>query len=557
VDAAHHEVVDSIYTQLTGATRVFLRQTVSGLPVYNGELQVNINRDGRVMGVANAFLADGANALNTTTPALDAAGAVASAAVHLGLSPRDEISVAPIESRLMVLPIRQGEARLVWNFQIHTADLEHVYDFTVDAVSGKVWTRFDWVADGTYRVYEQPIESPNHTSPAPPADGRTLAVDPEDATASPSGWLAAPSSVMAGNNVHACADLDGNNVCDTPEPTCTGTTCDFAIDLTQAPSAYVPAAITNLFYWNNIIHDIQYQYGFDEPNGNFQEDNFGNGGLGSDSVDADAQNGGTCNPSFTTPPDGTNPRMQMFVCPGADPAHDSDLDDLVIVHEYAHGISNRLVGGPANTGCLENDQQPGEGISDFLGLIYTAEVGDAGDDSRSIATYLFGQPPTGPGLRPLPYTTDFAVNPRTYSDVATHTIPHGVGFIWASAAWEVYWELVNARGFDPDLYDALGTAGNQRAMLYLTEGLKNAACSPTFLDVRDGMLQAAMDNHGGEDVCTMWFGFARRGQGTDASTTGPDDHNPVDGFVLPPECRAIFDDGFESGDTSAWTATVP
>ena len=40
---------------------------------------------------------------------------------------------------------------------------------------------------GNFRVYEQPIESPQHTTPLPPADARSLQLSPEDATASPNG----------------------------------------------------------------------------------------------------------------------------------------------------------------------------------------------------------------------------------------------------------------------------------------------------------------------------------------------------------------------------------
>ena len=80
---------------------------------------------------------------------------------------------------------------------------------------------------------------------------------------------------------------------------------DFPLNLAQAPSTYRPAAVTNLFYWNNIIHDVQYQYGFDEAAGNFQINNYGRGGLGNDRVHAEAQDGGgTNNANFVTPPDG-------------------------------------------------------------------------------------------------------------------------------------------------------------------------------------------------------------------------------------------------------------
>jgi extracellular elastinolytic metalloproteinase len=137
--------------------------------------------------------------------------------------------------------------------------------------------------------------------------------------------------------------------------------------------------VTNLFYWNNIIHDVQYQYGFDEAAGNFQVNNYGRGGLGNDSVRAEAQDGaGTNNANFGTPADGQRPRMQMFIWTAANPDRDGDLDAGIIVHEYGHGISNRLVGGPANVNCLTNTQQPGEGLSDWWALAYTARTSDTG-----------------------------------------------------------------------------------------------------------------------------------------------------------------------------------
>ena len=129
-------------------------------------------------------------------------------------------------------------------------------------------------------------------------------------------------------------------------------------------------------------------YGFDEEAGNFQENNYGNGGSESDSVNAEAQDGsGTCNANFGTPPDGSNPTMQMYVCDDKD----GDFDNLVIVHEYGHGISNRLTGGPTNTGCLSNNEQMGEGWSDYYGVLMTIKPGDSGTDARGVGTYLFGQ----------------------------------------------------------------------------------------------------------------------------------------------------------------------
>ena len=89
---------------------------------------------------------------------------------------------------------------------------------------------------------------------------------------------------------------------------------DFELDLSGPPESYQAAAVTNLFYWNNVIHDVLYGYGFDEKSGNFQFNNFGpNAGKGGDPVRAEAQDGsGRNNANFATPPDGFAPRMQMF-----------------------------------------------------------------------------------------------------------------------------------------------------------------------------------------------------------------------------------------------------
>ena len=234
----------------------------------------------------------------------------------------------------------------------------------------------------------------------------------------------------------------------------------------------------------------------------------------------------------------------MFTCANATPERDGDLDNGVIMHEYGHGISNRLVGGPSNVGCLGNRQQPGEGLSDWWALAYTAEVGDAGTDKRGMGTYLFGQAADGDGIRPQPYSTDPLINDYTYETIGSGvSVPHGVGSVWAQGYWEVYWTLVGAHGFSaslkppPDFLDPVAWKGNHRALLYINEGLKNSACSPTFLDVRDGIIQAATDNYSGQDVCLLWDAFAAFGLGIDAVSGGPNSTSPTNGFDVPLECK--------------------
>ncbi|MBP9824575.1 MAG: M36 family metallopeptidase [Thermoanaerobaculia bacterium] len=522
-DLDDYEVTNVVPSRATGLTHIYLRQRHAGLPVYNAQLQINIKDDGRVLSVHNQFLPRIAAAAGPAEPALSVPEAVASLTAHLKADPADLIDHSA-SARLMYLPIRAGEARLVWNFQVETADSEHWYDVTVDAADGRVWTRTDWVAADTYKVYEIPVASPDHASPLPPADGRTSQVNPATAIGSPFGWhdtngaAGAEFTTTQGNNVQAYTDTDANNAPDAgsqPDGGA-GLVFDFPLDLTLAPSAYRPAAVTNLFYWNNVQHDVLYQFGFDEAAGNFQVNNYGNGGTGNDSVQAEAQDGvGTNNANFATPPDGSRPRMQMFVWTAPTPDKDGDLDNGIILHEYGHGVSNRLTGGPANVSCLDNTEQMGEGWSDWMTVYFTALSSHTATTNRGVGTYALNQPINGQGIRPAPYNTDMGVNSFTYTNLPSVAVPHGVGFVWNTMLWEMYWALVTEHGFDSDLYT--GTGGNNLAMQLVIDGMKIQPCSPGFVDGRDAILQADVALTGGANQCLIWEAFAKRGLGFGAS----------------------------------------
>ena len=113
------------------------------------------------------------------------------------------------------------------------------------------------------------------------------------------------------------------------------------------------------------------------------------------------------------------------------------------------------------------------------------------------------------------------VNPATYQDVidtdgVTLSIPHGVGYVWASMLWEVYWNLVEEHGFNPDIYDSWDTGGNNLALQLVIDGMKFQKCSPGFVDGRDAILMADKALTGGENQCLIWEGFAKRGLGFSA-----------------------------------------
>jgi len=221
------------------------------------------------------------------------------------------------------------------------------------------------------------------------------------------------------------------------------------------------------------------------------------------------------------------------------PNRDSDLDNGIIAHEYCHGLSIRLTGGAQTSNCLSGNQQAGEGWSDLCALFVTAKTGDNGTDARGIGNYSIFEPANGPGIRPYPYSTDISVNPLTYGDLASGTlsVPHGVGTVWATAVWEMYWNLVNEQDFDADLIH--GTSGNNTAIQLVVDGLKLQGCNPTFLDARDAILAADVANNGGANECLIWAAFAKRGMGVSASDGGNSNSlNVVENFDLPPQCAA-------------------
>lgn len=411
------------------------------------------------------------------------------------------------------------------------------YSYTIEATS---------LLTGTYRVFPIPIESPSHATPPAPADGRQLIANPDNASASPFGWhdidgvVGADFTTTQGNNAHAYTDTDANQLPDagsSPDGGA-GLVFDFPLDLTQPPATYRPAAVSHYFYWVNLMHDIPHIYGFDEAAGNFQENNYGNGGLGSDYVYAESQDGsGSNGGTFASPADGSNPRMQMFIWTFTTPSRDAAFDNSIVAHEYGHGISSRLTGGPANPNCLANPEAMLEGWSDWQAVLLTMRPGDTATTNRPMGTYALGQPPTGGGIRPAPYTTNFAVNAYTYANLPTGSGAHWVGFIWNTMLWEMNWELIAAHGFNPDIYGAPTSGGNNLAYKLVQDGMAIQPCSPGFVDGRNAILTADTILTGGANQCLLWAAFARRGLGASASQGSP--NSTTDGtaaFDLPPQC---------------------
>ncbi|WP_053970548.1 T9SS-dependent M36 family metallopeptidase [Mangrovimonas sp. ST2L15] len=730
----NHEV----YSKKSNLTHLYLNQRYQGIEIFNAISSVAL-RDNSVFYYANNLIGDIAQKINAQYPSINAQAALQKVAMEFNLGNLQGLEeIGAFENEITFnnagisrsnIPVKlvyfynqeANELKLAWDVSVEALDGNHWWSIRVDAQDGSILDTADWVlscnfgehvnhsatahgkrtnekafslfkaatltADGSeYNVYPYPVESPNHGS-------RSLLSEPSNDIASPYGWhdtdgvAGAEHTITRGNNVWAQEDQDGNNGTGYAPDGLETLSFDFPLDFEQQPAGYVDAAITNLFYANNMMHDVWYQYGFDEASGNFQSNNYGNGGAGNDYVFADGQDGsGMNNATFGTPPDGSNPSMRMFLWDSADnaipqpltintgdlaggyiaalpatgpgnnitgpssipvtadlvvvddgtgaptegcnalvngadvtgkiavikrgnctfvdkiqnaqdagavavimvnhnnPTNDPDyvqyvtmagqsdpaftipsifvnnadgqpiidallggetinativldevfnidgsLDNGVMAHEYGHGISNRLTGGANNTGCLGNAEQMGEGWSDWVALMMTMKSTDQPTDAKAIATFVLAQDTDGSGLRPAPYSTDFAINDFTYGatnddtvlgtingeEVSWNEIVHNIGFVWATMLWDLTWAYVDKYGFDPDLMN--GDGGNNKVMQVVMDGMKLQPCSPGFVTGRNAILQADMALTGGEDQCLIWEVFANRGLGAGAS----------------------------------------
>ncbi|WP_020537966.1 M36 family metallopeptidase [Lewinella cohaerens] len=731
-------ISDEYVSKHNGARHFYFMQQYAGIPVYGAINGVHLSREAKVIYATNTFEPNLAERVNALSPVISPKQALQAALEHLGLPAQalvlkertgdkytfsgGDFAHNDVTVQLRYMPLREtGIIHLAWDMAIDVFSSADYWSLRIDALDGKILHKYNYtvyctfdnkaghtshagncthestslasapmhlmesmiVTDGAgYNVIPLPTESPLYGE-------RQLLFDPSNPTASPFGWHdtngeeGAEYTITRGNNVHAYLDAENINSSNNDEPDGTDDLLfDFYFDPSDEPENMQESGVTQLFYTNNMMHDIFYRYGFDEQSGNFQEYNYTGEGEGLDYVMAEAQDGNdTNNANFMTPPDGEKPRMQMYrwfgvegsvlsfftpesiagsydagtaqygpsipeapisaevirafdesgtpylVCQdvananaiagkialidrgdclfeektnnaeaagavaviicnyeettlsmgdgvnGSDPsiitinmkasdcnaikllldqgevvtasiglpAHSgpasvgSSMDNSVITHEYAHGISTRLTGGPFQVECLENDEQMGEGWSDFFALITTIRPDDTGATRRTIGNYAARQPTNGNGIRRMPYSTDFAINNQDMDDIIATTRPHDVGEVWASAIWDLYWEMADIYGFDADVTN--GTGGNNMAIQLVMDGMKLQRCNPGLLDGRDALLSADSLNYDGIHGCLIWEVFARRGMGIDADQNDRFDRNDNEpGFTTVPSC---------------------
>ncbi len=579
-DVDRFVISDMLPDLKTGTTRIYLQQGFDGIRVDNQRININVSSKGEIINVGGGFstsLGTLPSAAQPPAPVLSATGAVLAAANFLGLksnqppiivsaentADRTTIVSAPglsrqaTKMRLEYLAAPDGAVNLTWQLDLDVPGQNNWWEMNVDTTTGEVLRQFNYTNEASYNVFQLPLMDPND-------GGRTVATDPADPTASPFGWhdtngqTGAESTLTKGNNVNAYEDSGNNNAPGFQPDGGSGLNFNFEMDLTKAPSTYQAASVTNLFYTVNVLHDVLYNYGFDEVSGNFQVNNYGNGGLGNDPVLAEAQDGsGTDNANFSTPPDGQSGRMQMYIGTTVTPNHDGSLDNMVVSHEMGHGWSIRLTGGPADSGSLSQYQSRGmgEGYGDFLGLWSTLKEEYAKETPRKVADYLIPGYLPG-GLRRFPYSYDMTINPLTAANFNVFTPDtsfYNTGELWAAVLYDMTWELIGRYGFDPN--QATGSGGNNIAMQLVNTGMKLQPSNPTVKEARDGILAADQLIYGGANQAAIWKVFARRGMGLNFDAGQNTDRDfPKPDFTEPVFVKAIFvkPTGVEENKTSTF-----
>jgi Fungalysin metallopeptidase (M36)/Fungalysin/Thermolysin Propeptide Motif len=552
-----------------GVTHLVYRQRFQGIEVENAAWVTNIGRDGAVLSAGGAlFAAPGVinfgnqisadiavrAAAREVNPRLATAYEPLKMPAKLADTARANSTAyavryaaggfgADIEGRL-VWYAHRGTLLLAWVFNMVDEDGASSYDVAVEAATGAIIEKkptsfFQSAPQGLIfdKGSPQPNPMPGVRLNAPPPFVEREAVPLSgDLVASPMGWIL--NSETAGFNAIVSENLLGQTFLPNPRPTQT-VNGSFFFPLSLGPTAPNPlafpdAANVNLFYWVNRAHDLFYASGFDEAAGNFQSDNYGRGGLGGDAMLAYTHYGSAApaspalnNAFFTTRStnDGAASMIAMFATvsgPGgffSDGAYASE----VIVHEYTHGVSLRLL--PDGYGSFQTGAM-GEAWSDFFSLDFTVPDGSPTDGSYPVGEYW--NQSWGTGIRTRPYSTDPKINPLTYADLGHVTFGgpevHADGEIWVEALWDARANLIQQFG---------EIEGRRRIRQLVLDGMTLAVPSPTMIEARDAILLADRVDFEGASRDQLWNAFAKRGMGALAHSDGGDTVHIVSSFDVP------------------------
>lgn len=458
-------------------------------------------------------------------------------------------------ARLVALPQPRGAARPAWELVVATAP-DAGRRLLVDALDARLLHS----ANRVFRAAPAGLVIRNHPGAAAGGNQELLSME-GDPQASPMGWFlpGLPPFTTIGNNaatatgwalggfsvdagagaapfpgelrpVHPSGVFDDAFSDSWKASNCGALPVEpppLPLAFVDAPSYAVdaPAAVTNLFYHHNLMHDFFYRRGFNEAAGAAQLQNFGRGGEDGDPLIGLAQGSvlhARTDAFVAGGPDGLPIWTVMFLggptVATPAPCHDLDFDASIIYHEYAHVVTARMVGGEWLGLRGAQGHAMGEGFSDFFAAHYLATQGL---QERPVSgAYGVGNPRRGfrnwaADEVPLNYS-NFGYGPRGVE-------AHADGELWVATLWSLR-EGLEARDS--------GTGAAYLAQLAV-DALPVAGPGPTLIDMRDALLVADAIRSGGAHREPMWRVFARRGLGASARAVDAADVHPHAAFDHP------------------------
>jgi extracellular elastinolytic metalloproteinase len=551
------------YVDIGGTHHLSFTQSVNGVSVFGNGLKAHVDKLGRLVQFDGSPVAKLPTAL--PGPQLSAAEARRTAVQAVfgtskatvtrtrGDAARTTIFSNGDRAQLVAFNTPAG-TRLGWQI----IDVRNGWLSVIDGQTGKTLFRQSLMAEDSGSAWDN--------YPGAPAGGSQRS---RNLTAP--GWLPNNSPRLAGNVAHVYEDVNDDDTAQTSEEVppsgkrsfnypftpfggancAAGFVCSWDPDVPNSWQINAKQEAVQMFYFLGKYHDhlLKTPIGFTRAAGNFEA-------VDGDAVQGNAIDGANLNAglpdanhvdnaNMLTPPDGIAPRMQMYLFhepgtsfPDEDPflAGNSADEADIVYHEYTHGLSNRLVVDANGVSTLGNIQagSMGEAWSDWYAMDFLVNTGFFRDTNAPgqlrIGEYVgWGndlirtQPvdcPVGSTSPTCPGTPGAGPGGYTYGDfgkIIGRPEVHADGEIWAETLW--------------DLRHALGSSLTESLV---TRAMELSPANPSYLDMRNSILQADLVNNGGKEQTAIWKVFAARGMGWFAAATDGDDTRPVEDFSMPP-----------------------